>query len=754
WQHITDQMDGYFPGAQPTYVWIVGRLDSGVGIGGTRLEFEKPNDDVDYAALNISFGPPTKAGHLSHEDYLNYFDEHGIKVFLQVEPGFADMKTLMDLIFDKYGHHSSVIGWGVDVEWYYGISEDAGLPVTDALAKDWDEHLKSINPTYRMFLKHYSMRWLPPTYRSDILFCNDSQSIGSIDGEVTGMYDDTMGFIPEFKAFADFFYPNDVLYQIGYRPDAMWYYTLDEPVIKTLSERLAEVTRQKIGIAWVDFTIKDPLTFPALFKTDAERVSAVNTLVGYLRNNGNNMVGKRFGADAATLTDAMFVAKLREVVNSLTDAQRSALNTSYLTNLINLEPKAIDIRIANLDVAKLKIKDKKKVADIRAAYIALTDVQKAQVTKLDSLVAAENILKSIEDGDNPPTNVPIGNGTDAPTAGGNVEKQLNADGFVTIKASELTSADSLTINRGGLRVAFDKSALASFGTVKDIVVSVTIADTSGLSDEDKARIGDRPVYEFSVKSGDNAVTSFGNGVVTISVPYTLKAEEDLNAIVIYYINSNAKLEVIKDCIYDPITGTVTFKTNHFSRYSVGYNKINFSDVSGWYQDYVTFLSAREVIKGQGEKQFAPNANITRAEFVQILANMAGADLANYKIAPFADVKSGDWYLGAVSWAYDNGIATGANGKFNPNANITRQDMAVLIGRYVDMLTKSTLPNKNEATVFADEGNIDGYAKAAVLAMQRSGIIEGRGNNIFDPKAKATRAEAAKMITTLIKIMVK
>ena len=266
WQHITDQMDGYFPGAQPTYVWIIGRLNTSVGVGGVRLEFEQPDDGVDYAAQNISFGPPTKAGHLSHEEYLDYFDKNGIKVFLQVESGFADMKTLMGLIFEKYGHHESVIGFGVDGEWYYGISEDAGLPITDAMAEDWNEHLKSINPSYRMFLKHYNHRWLPPTYRSDILFCDDSQSIGSIDGEVKGMYDDSLGFIPEFKAWADHFYPNEVLYQIGYRPDAMWYYTLDKAVIQNLGERLAEVTRQNLGITWVDFYYQGPAYLPSAFQ--------------------------------------------------------------------------------------------------------------------------------------------------------------------------------------------------------------------------------------------------------------------------------------------------------------------------------------------------------------------------------------------------------------------------------------------------------------------------------------------------------
>ena len=168
------------------------------------------------------------------------------------------------------------------------------------------------------------------------------------------MYGDRTGLIREFKDFADHFYPNEVLYQIGYRGDAMWYYTLDQPVIKNLSERLAEVTRQKLGITWVDFSIKDPLTFPELFKTDEEVARSINTVIGYLRNSDNNMVGKRFGADEATLTDAMYVARLREVLDSLTDAQRDLLNQEYVTILTNLEPKAIDIRIENLDIPKLE----------------------------------------------------------------------------------------------------------------------------------------------------------------------------------------------------------------------------------------------------------------------------------------------------------------------------------------------------------------------------------------------------------------
>ena len=362
---------------------------------GCNLEFAQPNDGVDYSSKKITFGEPTMAGHLSHEDYFNYFDEHGIKVYLQVEAGYADMETLMDLIFKEYGHHKCIAGFGVDVEWYYGVEEDSGLPVTDELAKEWETHLKGINPNYRMFLKHYNARYLPPTYRgvnNDILFCDDSQSFGSMNGDTLGQYDtnvdDVLGFIPEFKKFSECFPNNEVIYQIGYHPDAMWYDTLEDPVIKSLGTRLAEVTKQNCGIAWVDFTLKDPLTFPQVMK-DGDMVKAIKTRTDYLNPNGEeNMIGKRFAASKASYSDAMYVDRLRSLIDKLTKTERGKLNQKSLTYLSNVEAKAIDIRIKNLP-AELRKKDKDTVTGIRKAYSSLSLEQQKRVTKLAALKAAE-----------------------------------------------------------------------------------------------------------------------------------------------------------------------------------------------------------------------------------------------------------------------------------------------------------------------------------------------------------------------------
>ena len=72
---------------------------------GCNLEFT-PSSDVDTEALArqyIYFSEPDRENHLSHEEYFKYFDDNNIKVYLQVEPGFADVDTLIDLIMDQYG---------------------------------------------------------------------------------------------------------------------------------------------------------------------------------------------------------------------------------------------------------------------------------------------------------------------------------------------------------------------------------------------------------------------------------------------------------------------------------------------------------------------------------------------------------------------------------------------------------------------------------------------------------------------------
>jgi hypothetical protein len=241
WGKAMNTMAGYFPGSTPVGVWIAGRLNGRTT--GINLEFPRPNDGVDYGPL-YTFADTDK-----HEPFLSYFDANGIKVFLQIEPGFADVNKSMDLVLNRYKHHPSVIGFGIDIEWFNNAKTDApnGL-ATDALVKGWEANVKSHNPKYRLFVKHFRKGDLPPSYRGDVVFVNDSQQIASLDE-----------FIAEYKDFADFFYPNTVMFQIGYRSDKVWWGNLATPIPKVLGEKLVSKTRQDCGVVWVDFTLRDVL---------------------------------------------------------------------------------------------------------------------------------------------------------------------------------------------------------------------------------------------------------------------------------------------------------------------------------------------------------------------------------------------------------------------------------------------------------------------------------------------------------------
>lgn len=298
-------------------------------------------------------------------------------------------------------------------------------------------------------------------------------------------------------------------------------------------------------------------------------------------------------------------------------------------------------------------------------------------------------------------------------------------------------------------ISLDEKVLSTLNSTakEDVKITMeTLIVSSSL--ELKNKVGDRPAVRFKLMSGDEAIYNL-NGNVVIDLPYNLGEGEDPNAVVIYSVHADGSFEIIKDCIYNKDTQTATFITNSPSVYAIAYNKINFSDVSGWYNDSVNFLAAREIIKGKGSDVFAPNDNITRAEFVQILANMAGADLGEYTTSAFGDVKTEDWFNAAVQWAYENGIAYGSNGNFNPNASISRQDMAVMLDQYNRKIAGYNLKSINKAAKFDDDSEIADYAKASVAAMQEAGIIAGKGNNIFDPKSNATRAEVSSMIASLI-----
>lgn len=177
----------------------------------------------------------------------------------------------------------------------------------------------------------------------------------------------------------------------------------------------------------------------------------------------------------------------------------------------------------------------------------------------------------------------------------------------------------------------------------------------------------------------------------------------------------------------------------------------FSDVpeSYWAYAYITRLSSLGLVNGVGNGSFNPDANITRGDFVTLLGRLQGIDTTQYVGTAFTDVSATAYYAPYVKWAGDNGLVNGyGNGTFGPGAQITRQEMAVLIIRYAALNQKS-LPNSGSTAKFADDSAIGVWAATAVYAARNAGLVNGKDGNRFDPSGNATRAEVCAIISRYI-----
>ena len=164
--------------------------------------------------------------------------------------------------------------------------------------------------------------------------------------------------------------------------------------------------------------------------------------------------------------------------------------------------------------------------------------------------------------------------------------------------------------------------------------------------------------------------------------------------------------------------------------------------SAWYYDAVDYTYANGIFNGQDVGVFAPENDVTRAMFVQVLCNLSGAHPSKKESCPFTDVDRKAWYYAAVCWARKNGVVQGTSAtEFSPDRAITRQEMCVILYGYSAQIS---LPLADAAPDFKDAGDISRWAKKAVGACQKAQLIGGIGKGMFAPLMTATRAQAAQI----------
>ncbi len=160
----------------------------------------------------------------------------------------------------------------------------------------------------------------------------------------------------------------------------------------------------------------------------------------------------------------------------------------------------------------------------------------------------------------------------------------------------------------------------------------------------------------------------------------------------------------------------------------------------WYEDSVNFMVEQGLMNGVGNGRFNPMGNVTRAMLVTILYRAEGEPSVAGLPNPFADVPQ-TWYTDAVVWAADRGIVTGVKpDRFNPDGNITREQIATILYRYEGSPeAPDTLPP------FADNRNISAYALRPMNWAITEGLINGVGGGFLAPEKTATRAQIATIL---------
>ncbi len=175
-------------------------------------------------------------------------------------------------------------------------------------------------------------------------------------------------------------------------------------------------------------------------------------------------------------------------------------------------------------------------------------------------------------------------------------------------------------------------------------------------------------------------------------------------------------------------------------------KTKYSDVPAnhWASEAVNALSEKKVINGFEDGSFRPDDSVTREQFVKMLVE--AFTLTGSGNAAFSDVASDRWSYSVINTAVASGIVNGiGDGVFAPANSVSRQDAAVMLARLCD---NKGIQLKGPSSP-VDNALISDYAKESVAKLYGSGVISGFEDGSFRPAETLTRAQAAKLIFSLL-----
>ena len=221
---------------------------------------------------------------------------------------------------------------------------------------------------------------------------------------------------------------------------------------------------------------------------------------------------------------------------------------------------------------------------------------------------------------------------------------------------------------------------------------------------------------------------------------------------LYHFDEDANAMTFETAAPIGSDGSVSLSLSHASQYAIviddhnhGVVTLPFTDVSAddWFYDPVCYVYSQGLMTGTSATTFEPKTHLSRAMLVAVLHRLEGSPQAS--AGDFTDVAEGDWYAQAVNWAASVGVVNGFDdGTFQPNAAITREQMAAILRNYaqykgLDVTASGDLVN------YSDAASVSNWAKDSVVWEVDQGLLSGMTVDTLQPQGLSTRAQVAAVL---------
>jgi hypothetical protein len=346
-----------------------------------------------------------------------------------------------------------------------------------------------------------------------------------------------------------------------------------------------------------------------------------------------------------------------------------------------------------------------------------------------------------------------------------------------------SSSKNLEINLKSVKFVIPPGAI-DIASSLTVTIAATALDSSAAAPSLQNKAAGQQVlgsvYELncSTEAGTSGLNLQKSVTVTLSYSAANIAGINEDLLDVYYYNETTKTWVPMKGTVNKNNNTITFTTTHLSKYAImtkpdeetstspksepktepttptTTGAERFTDLTGhWAAAEIGTAVKLGIASGMSPTEFAPDRNITRAQFTTLLTRALGMQNTASLQSRFSDVPADAWYFDAVNSAADAGLVSGYSPTtFGPDDLITREQMAVMISNALAYKNKKVSSNASVLEKFKDRGEVSSWAVSGVSTAVQQGIITGRSADTIAPRFNATRAEGTAMILRMHKLL--